>query len=226
MVDGAGAAELTRPRSDDVLRELILLRQQYGITRERIRTTAEALQRLPAAIDQMERRQIEPHSAAYEVVRCAVNHAVERDDFRRVLSMTLNFAGERFKLTDRMQTARSELLVGAKELDLLMTEAYGELASVLASLDESPCREDAAPDRQHSLTTARELLIAALNILLRGQDSGPVRPGHRPGSGAAQPARSRSYDRRRAVHAPERRLGRARRGQPDRRRTLSSGSLV
>mgnify|MGYP000919523139 CR=1 FL=1 len=170
-----------RPTTDDVLADLVALRGHRGITILRVKELATHLQHLRATESELAKLRLSPedvHSAAYQVVKCAVHESVERPDLQEILAITLNFASRNSNLTERREVARHHLILSAKEYDRLEREAYMQLAGELALLPSSPCRytddvdavvgekESAKLDITITFNDVRDLarLLAVLNV--------------------------------------------------------------
>ena len=159
--------------SHEVMGELIVLRQQDGLTMRRVRDHGPRLCALRITTDQLQRRRLDEsdrHVAAYEVVQCAVNSLVPRSDFSRVLAKTLNLAGDEGTLGRRRDRLRSELYISEKAYKRLEEEAYVHLAGALVAAERSPCAglpSDHLAEIAFDLriTTTAEQLLKVLTLL-------------------------------------------------------------
>lgn len=131
-----------RPSTDEVLADLVAVRAHRGISVLRVRELAKHLQRLRATESEIQARGLsndDADAAAFHVVRCAVQNAVERTDLRQILHTTLNLIASESNLTERREEARHRLVMSPKEYTRAEREAFMQLAGELVLMSQTPC---------------------------------------------------------------------------------------
>jgi hypothetical protein len=168
---------LATPSSAVIQQELLALRRRRGISTKRLRAHAPVTCGLRSVSSYMQHRQLDPSdrpSAAYEVIKCAIDAKVLRSDMREVLMWALNYTGSPGLLKDR-QIHLMSLIPEVRSADPniptqpLSIRAYGELedesiwqlASALVALVESPCPPAGVPARD---------LVLQLSVTIREAD--------------------------------------------------------
>lgn len=132
--------------SDQVLQELLLLRQRDGLTLRKLKEKCPGLLALRMTTDELERRHLaasDRHLAALGALECAVRVLIARPDHARILTRTLNIqARVDSSLEYRQDTLRIELSLSEKEFRRVQQEAYLQLAAELVMAETSPCAQD------------------------------------------------------------------------------------
>ena len=125
-----------------VLKELRKLRQRIGLTKGRVKRLGVVISALPIVDGELSRYpELTRASAAYQVIRCSVLYWIANPDFRRILIRTMNIDNNGpGNLTDRQQSIMLEFNISVFNNFLnLEDDAYEELATVLMTLQKSPC---------------------------------------------------------------------------------------
>ena len=125
-----------------VFKELQNLRRRIGLTKGRVKRLGTVISALPIVDRELAKYpELTRASAAYQVIRCSVLYWIANPDFRRILIRTMNIDNNGpGDLTHRQQSVMLEFNIKVfNNFRHIEDDAYEELATVLMTLQNSPC---------------------------------------------------------------------------------------
>lgn len=173
------ASSLVRPSSDEVLRELEVLRHGPGLSPQRIRERGPRIQELIVVHDQLDLEHLHPedtHLAAYSAIGCVIEHTIRDYQHQQILILTMRYdplllsvRGDTQAWDNVLQAPTvsqrdalvQALLFYSKSVYFVKRQnAYFELANQLAMRTTTPCRngKPSKAEIETSLLTTRQIL--------------------------------------------------------------------
>ncbi|GEK80135.1 hypothetical protein [Agrococcus baldri] len=148
-----------------LLKDLVSLRGRDGISYRAVEMTRVLpwIRVVSSLLRDQGRSEQERNATALEVVKCAAqNEALLGKSYSRIVTHTLNIAGEDSVLKQRMRDLLDEFKVGEKALARKVDYAYAELAMQLLVMTESPCDSWSAAARGLALAEEEAALLVRL----------------------------------------------------------------